>query len=96
MAKETVMVADRLEHAVPVRGRRRRPRASARDGAHAVSPRLRIVLIACAVAAYSGAPQLVRPLVQVLANPAACAQRAQVIAQAVIRVGSLTHILRRT
>jgi hypothetical protein len=56
----------------------------------------RLLLAACATAVYcAGLPGL-RVLYPLLANPTACAQRAEALAQAVIRVQALTHVIRRS
>jgi len=49
----------------------------------------------CAVAAYCTTPAT-RALVQVLANPAVCMQRAESLAQLLLRIESFPHVLRRS
>lgn len=61
-----------------------------------MTPGIRRILAAGAVVAYCAAPSSVRPLLQLAANPISFAQRAEALAQAVIRVDSFTHILRRS
>ncbi|HSV21092.1 MAG TPA: hypothetical protein VLR71_21975 [Casimicrobiaceae bacterium] len=56
----------------------------------------RLVVAACAAALYCAGPPGLRLLYPLLTNPTACAQRAEVLAQAVIRVQALTSVFRRT
>lgn len=60
-----------------------------------MSPRLRFLLATCALVSYCAAPST-RPWLQLLANPAACAQRVESLAQALVRIDSLAHFLRRS
>ena len=61
----------------------------------AMNPRLRVLLAACAVGACCVAPAA-RPLLQLLVNPGLCAQRAESLAQVLLRIDSWTHLLRRS
>ena len=56
----------------------------------------RLVVAACAAALYCAGPPGLRVLYPLLANPTACAQRAEALAQVVIRVQALTHVIRRS
>jgi hypothetical protein len=57
---------------------------------------VRMLLAAGAAAMYcAGLPGL-RVLYPLLASPTACAQRAEALALAVIRVQALTHVIRRS
>jgi len=60
-----------------------------------MNARLRLLLAAGAVAAYSVLPVL-RPLYPLLSNPAACAQRAESLAQLLIRAHVFTLVSRRS
>jgi hypothetical protein len=55
----------------------------------------RLLLVAGVIAAYSAGPSTLRPFYQLLANPAASVQRAESLAQVVMRVDAFTHLLRR-
>lgn len=61
-----------------------------------MNPRLRRVLATGAVVAYCATPAMIRPVLQMLTNPAACAQGAEALAQAAIRMDTLSHIFRRS
>ena len=61
-----------------------------------VNPRMRRLLATGAIVVYCTAPTTSRPLLQVLANPAACAQRVEALAQAAIRIDTLSHLFRRS
>ena len=56
----------------------------------------RFVITACVAALYCAGPSGLRLLYPLLASPTACAQRAEALAQAVIRVQALTHVIRRS
>jgi len=57
-----------------------------------MNSRLRVLLTAGCIAAYSAAPVLLRPLYQLFADAGACAQRMESLAHAVVRVQSFTHV----
>lgn len=55
----------------------------------------RLLLIAGLVAAYGSGPSTLRPLYQLLANPAASVQRAESLAQGLMRIEAFAQSLRR-
>jgi hypothetical protein len=56
----------------------------------------RLVVTACIAALYCAGPPGLRLLYPLLTSPTACAQRAEALAQAVIRVQTLTNVIRRS
>jgi hypothetical protein len=60
-----------------------------------MKPPFRLLLIASLMATYGAGPSTLRPLYQLLANPAASAQRAESLAQAVMRIEAFVQSLRR-
>ena len=58
--------------------------------------RIRLLLAAGCIAAYSALPTLLRPLYPLLSDAGACAQRVESFAHAVVRVQSIPNLLRRT
>lgn len=55
----------------------------------------RVLVVASLVAVCSANPSTLRPLYQLMTNPGACMQRAESLAQVVMRIDSLSHLLRR-
>jgi hypothetical protein len=56
-----------------------------------MNPRIRVLLAAGCIAAYSTVPVLLRPLYPLISNAGTCAQRMESLAHAVVRVQSFTH-----
>ena len=61
-----------------------------------MNARIRVLVAAGCIAAYSAVPTLMRPLYPLLSNAGMCAQRVESLADAIVRVESFTQLSRRT